>query len=283
MSRDANRADSMTLLREVIERPLDPGYAAAARRRAEGTAPRMPWWRRLIVVVISAVLALGTIWAARELRTPTAGASEARTLLLSEIEEGLERGDRLRTANAGLVDSIEQIQEASLGGVDAEYLEYIRLLGYNAGGARVAGHGLVVMLDDSRDAQAGEPDSDLGRVQDLDLQVVTNGLWAAGAEAVAINGHRLSTVSAIRSAGPAIFVDLAPLTRPYVIEAVGDPESMRAQLTRSTAGVHLGTLRDAFGISVELTESEELLLPGSSARTLRHAEPLVRGGPGEQS
>ena len=30
---------SMTLLREVMERPLDPGYAVAARRRAEGATP----------------------------------------------------------------------------------------------------------------------------------------------------------------------------------------------------------------------------------------------------
>src|SRR5690625_7345434 len=96
-----------------------------------------------------------------------------------------------------------------------------------------------------------EPDSDPGRVQDLDLQVLANALWSSGAEAVAINGHRLSSVSAIRSAGPAILVDLAPLARPYVVEAVGDPEDMRARMVRSTGGTHLGSLRALFGIVID--------------------------------
>lgn len=274
---------SMTLLREVVERPLDPGYAAAARRRADGRAPVLPWWRRVIILVVAAALGLTTMWAARELRAPTEGTSEARGLLLSEIEEGVGRGDRLRSANAELIDQIEQRQEESLDGDDSDYLEYVRLLAHNAGGGRVTGPGLAITLDDSRDAQAGEPNSELGRVQDLDLQVVSNGLWAAGAEAVAINGHRLSTVSAIRSAGPAIFVDLVPLSRPYVIEAVGDTQAMRAELARNSAGAHLGTLRDAFGISVDLEEVEGLVLPGSSPRTLRHAESLTSTQPGEAS
>lgn len=273
---------SMTLLREVVERPLDPGYAAAAERRRAGRGPNMPWWRRALVLLIAAALGLGTVWAARELRVPGEGASEARGLLLSEIESGVAEGERLRSTNTELVERIETVQAQSLEGPDADYLDYIRLLSHNAGGARVSGPGLQITLDDSREAQAGEPESDMGRVQDLDLQVLTNGLWLAGAEAVAINGQRLSTVSAIRSAGPAIFVDLSPLSRPYVVEAIGDPEQMQARMTRSTAGSHLGTLRDTFGISVDVVTEDELELPGSTARTLRHAQVPDDGAPGAE-
>ncbi|HLT83249.1 MAG TPA: DUF881 domain-containing protein [Phototrophicaceae bacterium] len=265
---------SMTLLREVVERPLDPGYAEAARRRAEGTAPPMPWWRKLVVVALAAALGLGGVWAARELRAPNPGAGEARSLLLSQIEDGVARGDQLREDNAALAAAIDRVQEESLSTTDPEFLDRVRLLALNAGGVRVAGPGLRVTLDDSREAQAGKPGSEPGRVQDLDLQVVSNALWAAGAEAVAINGHRLSSVSAIRSAGPAILVDLAPLARPYVVEAVGDADDMRARLTRSSAGAHLGTLRDSFGISVDIEETQDLVLSGTTARSLRHAEPL---------
>lgn len=279
MTEQRGRPDlSMTLLHEVTERPLDPGYAEAARRRADGTAPPLPWWRKAVVVVAAAALGLGAVWAARELRAPNEGAGEARALLLSQIEERVGRGERLREDNRALVEQIERMQEESLGSSDPGFLEEVRELTLNAGGARVRGPGLTITLDDSRDAQAGGPDSQLGRVQDLDLQVLANALWASGAEAVAINGHRLSSVSAIRSAGPAILVDLAPLARPYVVEAVGDPDDMRARLVRSTGGSHLGTLRDSFGISVDVQESEELVLPGTTARTLRHAEPLVASG-----
>lgn len=272
---------SMTLLREVVERPLDPGYAEAARRRAEGRAPALPLWRKVVIGVLAAALGAGAVWATRELRTPADAAGEARTLLLSQIDEGVARAEALRAENAALAEAIDRLQEESLAGTNPEFLERVRLLTLSAGGARVRGPGVTITLDDSREAQAGEPDSDLGRVQDLDLQVLTNALWAAGAEAVAINGHRLSTVSAIRSAGPAILVDLAPLARPYVVEAVGDPDEMQARLTRSSAGAHLVTLRETFGISVTIAESADLVLPGTSARTLRHAEPLAEPAPDE--
>lgn len=278
---DRRPDQSMTLLREVIERPLDPGYAEAARRRAEGWTPALPVWRKVVVALVAAALGAGAVWATRELRTPADGAGEARALLMSQIEQGVSRADALRADNAALAAEIDRLQEESLGGSDPEFLERVRLLSLNAGSARVTGPGVTITLDDSREAQAGEPDSDPGRVQDLDLQVLANALWAAGAEAVAINGHRLSTVSAIRSAGPAILVDLAPLARPYVVEAVGDPDSMRARLTRSSAGAHLVTLRESFGISVAVEEAEELVLPGTTARTLRHAEALATSAPDE--
>ena len=42
---------------------------------------------------------------------------------------------------------------------------------------------------------------------DPDLQKLVNGLWAAGAEAISINGQRLTNLSAIREAGEAITVN----------------------------------------------------------------------------
>jgi uncharacterized protein YlxW (UPF0749 family) len=65
-----------------------------------------------------------------------------------------------------------------------------------------------------------------GRVRDADLQDVVNGLWAAGAEAVAVDGQRLTALSAIRSAGESVLVDLRPLSPPYTVEAVGDPAAL---------------------------------------------------------
>ena len=91
---------------------------------------------------------------------------------------------------------------------------------------RSTGPGVLVVVDDSPSAAADARD----RVLDLDLQVLANGLWEAGAEAVAINGHRLSSLTAIRSAGDAITVDYRSLTRPYRVEAIGDPRTLQAYL-----------------------------------------------------
>ena len=43
-----------------------------------------------------------------------------------------------------------------------------------------------------------------------DLQIVVNGLWDAGAEAISVNGQRLTSKSAIRFAGQAILVNYRP-------------------------------------------------------------------------
>lgn len=268
----AGRPDrSMTLLREVVERPLDAGYAEAAERAARGEARTPSPVARVVVVVLAVVLGMGSVWAARELRAPTDSTTAARALLLTEIEARSERGDALRAANAEMVASIESLQASVLEGADGAFLDYLRLLGTTSGSAPVTGPGIVLTLDDSREAQEGVPGSEQGLVLDRDLQVVANALWASGAEAVAINGHRLTTLSAIRSAGRAILVDLAPLVRPYTVEAVGEPDEMLAGLARSTAGAHLALLRDTFGISVDMGPAEHLELPGSPSRTLRYA------------
>ena len=79
----------------------------------------------------------------------------------------------------------------------------------------VTGPGITVTLDDSADAVSGSDPArgssgfEEGRVSAADLQIVSNGLWAAGAEAISINGQRLTTRSAIRFAGQAILVDLS--------------------------------------------------------------------------
>ena len=67
--------------------------------------------------------------------------------------------------------------------------------------------------------------SDTGRVRDRDMQRVVNGLWESGAEAISVNGQRLTALSAIRAAGDAILVDNKPLVPPYTVLAVGDGQA----------------------------------------------------------
>ena len=87
-----------------------------------------------------------------------------------------------------------------------------------------------------------------------DLQIIVNGLWGAGAEAIAINGQRLSSTAAIRFAGQAIIVDFRPLARPYVITALGDPQGMQQIFEPSFAGVYLDQLTQEFQIRSSLSD-----------------------------
>ena len=83
------------------------------------------------------------------------------------------------------------------------------------------------------------------------MQRVVNGLWESGAEAVSINGQRLTALSAIRAAGDAILVDNKPLVPPYTVLAVGDGQRLSTRFQDSADGLYLHALQENYGIRTE--------------------------------
>lgn len=272
------RDASMSLLVDAATDTVDPGYAMAAARRAHPHAD-VAVSRRITVLVglLAAVLGLGTVWAARELRAPEPDALRARSLLEQEIERRTGEAADLQARNSELGAEVDALSSAALEGND-ELIRDLAASGLLAGTVAAQGAGLRVTLTDSARAASGDPDAADERVQDIDLQILTNGLWAAGAEAVTVNGHRLTAVSAIRSAGEAVLVDLAPLVGPYVVEAVGDPEAMEVALARTAAARHVALLRETYSIGVSIASVDALVLPASPVPTLRFAVPLETNG-----
>jgi len=271
-SRRPTRPDaSMTLLRAVTERPLDPGYEAVAKQRAAGIEPKTSARGRTATFVLAVLLGLGVVVATQQLRAPQPEAVSARDVIVEQIRERDDAAEQLRAGNAELREEISELQGQVLGEEAEELLLRTEELGRLVGTVPVQGPGVVITLEDSPRAAAGESGAEDERVQDFDVQVAVNGLWSAGAEAVAVNGHRLTNLTAIRSAGGAILVDLQPLLPPYRIEAIGDPQRLRAEFARSSAQAHLSTLSTAFSISHEVAEAEELALPAASTSQLRHA------------
>jgi uncharacterized protein YlxW (UPF0749 family) len=111
-------------------------------------------------------------------------------------------------------------------------------------------------------------------VLDVDLQHAANGLWAAGAEAIAINGQRLTTLSAIRTAGSAILVDFRPLSPPYTLDAIGDPKSMAAKFADGADGRYLFALKTQYGIRFDTTTKDHLSLPAANQLSVTEAVPV---------
>ncbi|TRW43323.1 DUF881 domain-containing protein [Georgenia yuyongxinii] len=273
--------ESMSLLRDVLDNPLDAGYTQWAARADSGApAPAQPWWRRGIVVLACAVIGAAAIWSARALRPADEVVTNAYGLLVDEIDQRRAEGDALRQDNDVTAAEIEQLQETALAGQAESVLERGRVLGVASGQTRVRGEGLVIELADSRAAQEGTPGTEDERVQDVDLQVLVNALWASGAEAIAIDGQRLGSTSAIRAAGQTILVNLAPVVSPYVVEVIGDPVDLQTKLSRTAAANHLSVLRTTYDITVSMRPAEDLDLGGNPSRTLRFAEPLDGEAPG---
>lgn len=136
-------------------------------------------------------------------------------------------------------------------------------LAFAAAEQPVVGPGVTVIVEDAEaDPSTGAPPEG-GRVLDQDLQLVVNGLWQAGAEAVAINGQRLAGTSAIRTAGVAILVDLRPLVPPYSLEAIGDPARLSDALRAGPPAALLRTLAADYGIRWQAQSASELHLPAA--------------------
>jgi uncharacterized protein YlxW (UPF0749 family) len=70
----------------------------------------------------------------------------------------------------------------------------------------------------------------------LDLEDAVDSLRASGAEAIAINEHRLVTGTAIRQDGGTVLIDSTPVQGPWTIAVIGDLDRLTATadvLTRS--------------------------------------------------
>lgn len=70
-------------------------------------------------------------------------------------------------------------------------------------------------------------------VHQQDIEAVMNALWAGGAEAMTVQGQRLTATSGIRCVGNVLLLHGQQFSPPYVIEAIGDPDALMAALDDS--------------------------------------------------
>lgn len=271
--------ESMTLLISMMERPLDPGYAAAAAQREAAGLPPSTGTRTVTVVVASVVTGLLLTLGALALRTPSTSAIRAKANLVSQIESRRAEVDRQEAQLRSVQAEVDRLQAQALGQDESSLQTRLAVLTLASGADRVTGPGITVELDNapgSDDTSAdGNPrtdaDKDEGKVFSKDLQVVVNGLWEAGAEAIAVNGQRLTSKSAIRFAGEAILVNYRPLARPYRISAIGDPEDLQVEFAGNDGGAYARALQDNYGIRVSIDAAKSLTLPAATSLTVREA------------
>ena len=254
---------SMDLLNQIIRQPVDPDYALVAAR---GDQPARGRWAfaalAMIIGALFAVAALQTTRAAPALELE-------RTELINRVQNAEREQDELQGRITFLSQEIATLRAAALGDDDAARALETRIdtLDPAVGNAPVAGPGVLIVVDDSPSATPDGRD----RVLDIDLQVLANGLWEADAEAISINGHRLSSLTAIRSAGDAITVDYRSLTRPYRVEAIGDPRALQARFVESSAGAWWNDLAQNRRMRYEISDVKQLDLAADPGMVLRNA------------
>ncbi|RZU17784.1 uncharacterized protein YlxW (UPF0749 family) [Streptomyces sp. BK239] len=270
----------MSLLTNVMDHSLDEGYAeAAARKRAEGSGGMPRTVRAKLglaagLVLAALVVTVGGVQA----RVAAPAVAKEREELIDRIDHETEAADKLEGDVDELRDDVSARQREALrdsGGGQAV------LAGMLAGAVGVHGPGVKLVVDDAEEASSGGGSnprettgfSDTGRVRDRDMQRVVNGLWASGAEAVSINGQRLTALSAIRAAGDAILVDNRPLVPPYTVLAVGDGKNLSSAFQDSSDGLYLSALQENFGIRTAISVESDLKLPAAPSVIVRTAQP----------
>lgn len=142
-----------------------------------------------------------------------------------------------------------------------------------AGLTEVVGPGIVVTLTDSQKPPVAPGDQFLQKnlIHDVDVLNVVNELKATGAEAISVSGggakdgQRVVSVSAIRCVGPVVHVNGVPVAPPYVIQAVGETETLYNGL--NIQGGVLDELRRYDPAMVRVEKKKKLRLPAFSGST----------------
>jgi uncharacterized protein YlxW (UPF0749 family) len=269
----------MTLLTSMMERPLDPGYAAAAERRVAEGLPASTGTRTATVAVAAVVAGLLLTLGAVALRAPSTAAAKAKAQLVAQVEARRKAVDRQEATLRTLQAQVERLRGEALAQSSTSLQSRLEALDVASGAEALTGKGIVVVLDNAPGADKNSADgnprtdagSDEGKVFSKDMQVVVNGLWQAGAEAISVNGQRLTSRSAIRFAGEAILVNYRPLARPYTITVLGDPDALQVEFADSAGGAYARALKDNYGIRVSIDAADKLTVPAATSLTVREA------------
>lgn len=146
-----------------------------------------------------------------------------------------------------------------------------------AGLTEVEGPGLSVTLKDSPHATTSGIGGGDDIIHDTDVLRVVNELWSAGAEAIAVNKHRIVGTSSFRCVGPVIHVDNVPISSPVRIQAIGDADTLEGAL-RIPLGV-LAEIRNTGEPSmVTIEKIEKQRLPAYTGPTARKLLTVVEEG-----
>lgn len=289
---DPNDRVRTPLLALIAGEALEQDYQAAARRRerhapppdagegagagaGEGDGTPRSGSRLAVAVVLSCfglLVAIAAVQTSRNADVEDAG----RATLIDRIEtrretvRGLqERISDLRDENAeseadllALGDQLNQVQ--------AEVTRLAVVSGFEP----VTGEGVRILLDN---APLADPETEY--IRDSDLALLVNGLFDAGAEAITINGQRISSRTGIRISGAAIEVNSVGIAPPYTVLAIGDGDTLAADLLETQSGLAFAGLASQFGFSYDTDTVDDIQMPAApqQLRELRFARQLTNG------
>lgn len=222
----------------------------------------IPGWQ---ITLFFALLALGFLIAAQlASEGPRVRiTSQERTPLVATALDLQAQQEGLKQQILELRASIQDLEAAGQGGaaVTKDLNDQLELARIAAGLAPMSGPGIVIQLSDSTAVVPADGNARDYLVSGRDVLTVVEELWLAGAEAIAVNGERVTVATAIVDIGGSVLVNSAYVTAPYQVSAIG-PADMFERLGRSTGFVDFVRGRaESFGIGVSYATPVSVDLP----------------------
>ncbi|MBR3696788.1 MAG: DUF881 domain-containing protein [Clostridia bacterium] len=189
---------------------------------------------------------LGTNRAENELRDSVLKWKEKYDLAYEQLETKESKLDKLREkASNTSVTSEKVIKELDNNNASLGLTELI-------------GEGITITLKDGIGTGGSKLDLSSYLVHYSDLIEVINSLKNAGAEAISVNGQRITNYTAISCVGNVIKINNEKIGVPFVINAIGSPEKLYGALTM--LGGYIDKLRDE-GVSVTVEKQTSIIIP----------------------
>lgn len=262
---------SSAMLDDLLNNPLDPGY-----RLASQAAPAKPrrWWDGPALWLACLLVGLLLVVSFQQQHRSAPAREAARKDLISRIEHLQDAGNALDSRAKALAAEVAGLRDARLPGNTGE----LRNLELDSGALAVTGPGVQIDLDEPAaptPAATGRPGTtpqeQVAVLHDRDIRAVVNQLWAAGAEAIAVNGLRLTATSFIRFAGESVLVDFQPISAPYSIEAIGNRNALLVAFADSSIARQLKTMAAVEGITFRFAGKSDLRLQSVSVSQPHYA------------
>lgn len=256
---------------------IDGGASAGSSSEPRDRRDRR-WLLACALALVAAVLVLAarTEQAAPVESSERIGRSlELRELIVAEQERAQSLAQQVDELSA---EVSEYEATAARGSDEVSFVQdLLDEISAPAGLTKVRGPGLTVTLEDSSLELDEATDPNNLVIHEEDLQALMNALWAAGAEAMSINGERLVATSEVRCYGTTVLVNGSYHSIPFVIDAIGDPGALEDQLEEDplVEGFTAAAEEYELGFDVETKDTLEVAAH-TDPSSLEVAQPTAR-------
>ncbi|MDF7663790.1 DUF881 domain-containing protein [Bifidobacterium sp. ESL0763] len=267
--------DSLRLIDDLTNRPLDPLFSDARLTQGKPRSPFTVWATRVIVFVICVAVGLAGSVFVRQLNTDPR--KQVRKSLIAEQQRQNAEFDKL---SGEVTDLHSQVSKRSKS-MPASALDPTLAADEMANGTvGVKGPGVVITMADPTAAdgqrqQGATPRETTGEpirvVTDADIQTMVSLLWSLGAEAIAVNGHRIGASTSVRTAGQSILIGVDQISSPYKIEAIGNRRTLANGVGKRAQPALYGQF-EQMGIHPHVKTSASLRMPAAQSADLKQAK-----------